>query len=246
MIVFGHNNFLIKSYKPSELGIPEEEDSGIQLQVRQRYAHLFWIPFFPIGKAYVIKQKGSSDLYNVQDNVKKLMLAANNGSYPTKWYSFAFPILALVVGIFIVIGDKVSDSNRESRFYKEVHDKKGMIDYPTTGDYYLMESKVYSDSRSNDVVFKVDRYTGNSVTLISGYEDIDESLPHRSRAFLKHFDKVEGFKYNEMTISKTDLKNLVDSAYYGPDSYDFDWQKIPSSKSSQLFKISEIHRRRDF
>ena len=65
-IVFGHNNFLIKSYTPAELGIPPSDKlNGIVFEVRQHYFHLFWIPFFGIGKIYVIRRTGDSGMYQM-------------------------------------------------------------------------------------------------------------------------------------------------------------------------------------
>ncbi|MCX6182141.1 MAG: hypothetical protein NT150_09465 [Bacteroidetes bacterium] len=56
-IIFGTGSFKLVRNKPSELGLPFDLDKEMTIEKRQRYFHLFWIPFFSIGQIWVFKKK---------------------------------------------------------------------------------------------------------------------------------------------------------------------------------------------
>jgi hypothetical protein len=56
VFVWGHNNFCIKSVKPIDLGIIENNYDNITFELRQKYGHLFYIPFIPLGKMWVVNK----------------------------------------------------------------------------------------------------------------------------------------------------------------------------------------------
>lgn len=90
MIVFGHNNFLVKKYTSVDLNLPPDESfQGVSFEVRQRYAHLFWIPFFPIRKLWAIKKPGDNNLYEMPVQFKQLILAQKKSDIKTPWYSWS-------------------------------------------------------------------------------------------------------------------------------------------------------------
>ena len=55
MIIFGWNHFLIRSFMPHELGLGEETlDPEFMVEARQKYFHIFWIPFFPTQSIQIL------------------------------------------------------------------------------------------------------------------------------------------------------------------------------------------------
>jgi hypothetical protein len=105
MIVYGWNHFKIKSFKPVDLGIPYDGQEDISIEYRQKYFHLFWIPFIGIGKMWGLrKASDSSNLYEIPEELKNVL---NQQQLPaTPWYSFAGLILIAGIAMWIYIVDK--------------------------------------------------------------------------------------------------------------------------------------------
>src|SRR3569623_725156 len=98
MIVFGHNSFLLHSCKPLQLGMSEEFDKQYSIERRQRYFHLFWIPFFGIGKIWAMRNRQDNKLYVPND----LLLKALNAlplKDKTPWYTYSL----LLIGVAAIM-----------------------------------------------------------------------------------------------------------------------------------------------
>ena len=218
MIVYGHNNFLLKSYTPQELGISKDgETSGILLQVRQRYAHLFWIPFFPIGKLWVIKKAGDESLYQMPLDIKNAIIA-RHGTPGTPWYSFALILIGLAIGLFIKLGDVMDNQRYESNFYNRVEESKMLIKYPTTGDCYVFRKYESQDkwSDSDDIILKVKAYDETKTQFISLYEDLyNDAESNDQYDYHNSFDLAEAYNYNPTYIDKKALENTLENEYNG-------------------------------
>ncbi len=122
MIVFGHNNFRIKSITPAQLGLTDESWSGITFEIRQRYFHLFWIPFFSIGKLYGIKKPGDDSLYEMPAEIKQVI--ESNFKVGTPWYTFFLLWAALAGGAVAGIGGVISDYQNKERWAEQQEQRK--------------------------------------------------------------------------------------------------------------------------
>ncbi len=92
-IVFGWNNFKIKDFDPYELSLTNNVKTDFKIEVRQSYFHLVWIPFFGLGKKWVIRKDGKLyELPAVYINIIK----QNNIKVKSPWYTFSGLILILV------------------------------------------------------------------------------------------------------------------------------------------------------
>ncbi|WP_394750667.1 hypothetical protein [Spongiimicrobium salis] len=212
MIVFGHNNFKIKSFSFRDLRIPQEPGAeGIDFQVRQRYFHLFWIPFFPIGKLYVVKKKGDSNYYEMPQDIKSRI---QQQGVKTPWYSFALLVLAFVGGIIFVGAEKLNDISRENRFYENQAMTKMMMKYPTTGDYYKFKAYECSNDRYNStyVILKVNSYDEEHIEFASGYLDLlgDNQYAY---SISSEIAKNNEYIYNNFTVKKENLMGLLNKEY---------------------------------
>ena len=144
MIVFGHNSFKIKSFTQRELKLPKEEGlDGIDIQVRQRYAHLFWIPVFPIGKVYCFKRRGDSSYYELPKGIKEAI--GRNQKIKTPWYSYSLLILLLLVGSWFFIQEELNSIDYKNSLYLKQAENIMKVKYPTTGDYYSFDA--YNNKR---------------------------------------------------------------------------------------------------
>src|SRR6185436_4766457 len=106
MIVWGHNNFNLLTVEPSEVGMFGNETAGIRFQLRQKYAHLFWIPIFPLGKMWVVN-RGDGKLYHCPAEVE----LALRERYPKRTSVFAWSgiLLTLAVIVFMWISSSLDN-----------------------------------------------------------------------------------------------------------------------------------------
>lgn len=61
IIIFGKRSFKLKELSFSEIGFPEPEEN-MKIEGRQDFVHIFFIPFFPIGKRWLIR-RADNQLY---------------------------------------------------------------------------------------------------------------------------------------------------------------------------------------
>ncbi len=54
MIVFGTNNYALKTIDPMDIGVDPSALHGLKIQRRQKYFHLMFIPTFPIGQYWAL------------------------------------------------------------------------------------------------------------------------------------------------------------------------------------------------
>src|SRR5690349_9358749 len=101
-IVFGWNTFKIRSFSLPELGIKEEP--GISIEARQKYFHLFWIPFFSMGRKWAVRKGGQ--LYELPQSLETLVKTSSaTSAVKTPFYTYAGPLLIAAGVIFYQIND---------------------------------------------------------------------------------------------------------------------------------------------
>lgn len=251
MIVYGQNSFKIKSFTKQELRLPNDENlNNIDIQVRQRYAHLFWIPFFPIGKAYCFKRSGDNNLYELPEEIKRVIQHHHSKDIKTPWYSYSLIVLALLVGVWYYADSKLDAVKRENRFHIEQAVKRMMIKYPTTGDSYSFQvynSETERSYKGTSVILQVNSYDDDTIEFTSNYEDF-----YGKNA--KQFDEIDEklLKISEQIdkptrIKKSMLIKMVETEYkrntYGSDNrfkmeeYDNLYFNFKSIKRKKLKKV---------
>ncbi len=237
MIVFGHNNFHIKSFTASELNIPQEEGGNeISFEVRQRYAHIFWIPFFPIGKIWGMRRAGDSNLYQMPEEIKTL-IKTQMGGVGTPWYSYSIFILLMAAGAIYFLNDLQKEQRWEDRFYDRQAENNLLIEYPTTGDCYILDRYEESGKRygSDRIILKVKEYNEDKIQFVSMYEDLytDIEYPDRNN-YHKLFEVAELKNFNPTYIDKEDLKMALKQEY---DEYSDAVELLPLKGYFRLEKI---------
>ncbi|MVT12430.1 hypothetical protein [Chitinophaga tropicalis] len=90
MIIYGRNSYRVRSAQLAEIGINEQIPGIVQFELRQNYAHIYWIPLFPLGSQWCIR-KTDNKLYEVNDS---LLPALNALPRPKNgWIAFTGLIL---------------------------------------------------------------------------------------------------------------------------------------------------------
>jgi hypothetical protein len=149
MIVYGHNSFLLHSCKPSEIGLPADVDQQYRVERRQRYAHLFWIPAFGIGKVWCLRDLKTNDLYHPNATILQFLnsLPLQN---KTPWYTFALPLLALAIAILAPIYMKIEDYASQKRYEayqaEQKESMKQAILSPKPNQYFELKDNDYKAS----------------------------------------------------------------------------------------------------
>ena len=207
MIVFGHNNFKIKTIKSSELDYSTDlRNQTFEIEVRQKYAHLFWIPFFPIGKIWGIRKENDPNLYEMPGSLKALIPEHINVKTP--WYSFALIVLAGVVFLGFLGSEKLRSVKYENYHYEYLAELNMKIKYPVTGDFYSFDVHANDGSYDeNTIVLKVKSYTENSIEFVSRFEKGTSSESYLNSE--SEIERMEEYIYNPITIPKEELYNLV-------------------------------------
>jgi hypothetical protein len=122
-VVFGWYSFKIKSFSVKDLKLKEEEWKDSTFEVRQKVFHIFWIPFFSLGKFYVRRKHGK--LYDLSNEIREIINLKEK--IRTPWYSFLLPILLIAIpiiaGIYIYIAEAIMRYNNFNQD-KELYENK--------------------------------------------------------------------------------------------------------------------------
>ena len=227
-LVFGWNNFHIKSYKPSELGLPVELDEQLTIERRQKYFHLMFIPTFSLGQTWSVRKRGDSALYEVPAQML-VFLEAQNIQHKTPWYTFALPILAVAGGVLFLFFEMISEFNQkeQSRIYHEqrVMSTTQSINAPITSTYFEMEDG------ERTVYLKVVDHDKEFLRCLLSYKDPEYSEYEVLEAFVadsifRDFDTVQ--------VRKKDMLKTFNAT----DVYPFEGYQILTGAGK--FKLNEI------
>lgn len=205
-VVFGWNSFKVRSFTLAEIGIIKQAEPGIEFQVRQAYFHLFWIPFFGLGKRWVVRSGGK--MYEMPAEIKALAQRSLTG-VKTPWYTFAGPILLLTAGIVYsaVTSYESGQRHKESvNYYKESADAlTAKLQHLTTNDFITIETKSHP---SGHVMFlKVEDIKGDDITVTQVESNDDEPMKVE-KEYTKHASTLPSVKVSLQKLLKAFPKDL--------------------------------------
>ena len=166
-IVFGHNHFLSKKVSPHEIGLHQPELKGMFFERRQRYAHLYWIPVFPIGQNWYLRKNG--ELHHVTDDVNR-KLKSQFSSF-VDWKAFALPLLGILgFGIF-TISDSIKSRQYAAQAIVSNTQQMDLVKskFNKVDNYSCLEFNKNYES----IYYKVKSRTGVSVLQINGVKNGD-------------------------------------------------------------------------
>lgn len=125
--------------------------NSIEIHVFQKYAHVFWIPFFPVGKTGVSQCDHCKQILKLKEMPSSLILSYENLKAQTKTPVWMFAGLALVA-VLITIG-VIAGKNKDEKNAK-------LILTPQSGDIF--------EIKTNDnqyTLYKIDQVEGDSVFI---------------------------------------------------------------------------------
>jgi hypothetical protein len=208
MIVFGWNHFKIKSFDPYAMGLSQQPQSDFTIEVRQKYFHLFWIPFFGLGKIWAIRR--NNQLLEIQPAYKDAIRSRQDMRVKTPWYTFAGPLLALLVGCGFMINEKVenyqSEQYNKKQFSEDYENNAAKFRKPSLDDYYIMTS-------ANGYTNRYARITGldkNNIQLsyITDKNAWSSRPADIAKLFIEYADHIQ-----TITLSRGDSTKLICKDY---------------------------------
>ena len=78
MIIFGSNTKQIAAETSPEQCPNCGASNSVQLYVIQKYAHVFWVPFFPTGKSLVSQCSNCKQALKLKEMPSSMALSSNN------------------------------------------------------------------------------------------------------------------------------------------------------------------------
>ncbi len=183
---YGTRSAKIKKYDDAHVKCENCGEYKSRFIVHQRYAHLFWIPLFPVSKKHI---------YGECTNCKQEFFDEKAVNYlamtRTPWYLFIGLLLFAMFVFSIIYGSHVDNKN-----------KAEYIQNPMVGDVYLM--RIDSEKSKSYFFMKVDEVQTDSVKLLFGAYEYTRFVSQMAKE--DYFDEED---YN--MLSREDLINLLDN-----------------------------------
>jgi hypothetical protein len=174
--------------------------NSLDMYVFQKYAHLFWIPFMPIGKTGVSQCSHCKQVLKQKEMPTQLKAAYDNVKAQTKTPVWTFIGLALVVVLITsaIIGDK--NKNAQNAKLIEAPHKGDVFEVRTPDRQYTL-IKV-EEVKSDTIYVREHIYTTNK---ISGLYDL------KRKGDTGYLEEVTAFDKKELKsmFDKGDIINII-------------------------------------
>jgi zinc-ribbon family len=202
MIFYGTKASNIKNGELRNVTCPHcQTNVSMNYSVYSKYAHIYWIPFFPISKTNIIECrscKASYDLATVDQSIKekfKKEQEQNPAKTPLTHYSLLFLLgIGMGFGVYSVI--------------KEGSDTEEFAKNPKVGDvfYEALSNGHFSTS-------KITKVTKDSILVLqNNKESVEKTNVSTQSADKENFTMEWGFskkKYTELAIKGDSIYRIV-------------------------------------
>ncbi len=190
MIFYGSNARRINHGKISNVICPDCGTSTyFNYSVFGKYAHIYWIPLFPVGKKIIVECGHCKKTFEKKELPKeitqKIIPVEKDSKAPVWQYSGLFVIACIIASV--IYAGKVSDR-------KELE----YLQAPAIGDVYSYESSEDNHYSTMKVVNILD----DSITVSYNTYEIDKKYS------TDQIDKEENYEDFEEKFSLNDIKEL--------------------------------------
>ncbi|TND08422.1 MAG: hypothetical protein FD123_2218 [Bacteroidetes bacterium] len=235
MLVYGWYSFKVKTINQYDVHLDIAWNGGC-IEVRQKVFHLFWIPFFPIGKKWTFK--GPAGEHYLHDSIAQ-QVKQQGVKIRTPFYSFSLLLLAGLIGIVAIAGNAWSGhqykQRRDARFAKETKEMTASIGAIAPGNV-LHFSGDYSGEGYDYRYCKVLAVNAKSIQVLT------HAMPNSD-------DKDE---INEIVDFLSDTLNDLDTVWIDkqkliaslPANVDEEYQyklESPFPNSTKHYKLADIY-----
>jgi len=161
--------------------------NSVDLYIFQKYAHVFWIPFFPIGKTGVSECSHCKQALRLKEmpmGLKSSYDVLKQQSKTPVWTFAGIGLLTVLITLGIVSSQKNDAEN--SQFVKE----------PKAGDIYEIKSSVGSYT-----LYKVEAVEGDTVYVLTNLYETNKSTglnDLKSKGNAGYGDEGEAFSVSQL------------------------------------------------
>lgn len=160
--------------------------SSIQMNIYQRYAHVFWIPFFPIGKTGVSVCESCRQVLQLKQMPESLKPAYDSVKSNTRIPVWTF------IGVFLIAGGIVAGVISEKQTAEKV---SKLIMAPKQNDVFQIKLK-----DEQYTLYKVTKVQHDTVYFVANKYTIDQE---------SHIEDLATKGYDESTTYGIPIKKLV-------------------------------------
>jgi hypothetical protein len=233
-IIFGTGSVKLKSFQPSELNIQAAVPPDSVIQLRSVYFHLFWIPFFPVRKKWVVAHSGRH--YSLGSEAEK---AIEIRKYQKGHPVYLFTGTALVVGFALFIYGWNSftrqagrrESNKQAKKNTEMIEKK--IDQADTTDFFLF---LQNNAVEKSSLMKVLAVNGDTIQFRMKY--IKLNVGQVDSVKLSYIAPSFDYGGDTLLINKEDIKK----SYQSLDWNSFNFTGVDLQKNGIMYRLWNIYR----
>lgn len=186
MVFFGTRASRIKDGRISNVTCPScETQSSMTYAVFGKYAHIYWIPTFPVGKETVLECNHCKKTYALNELPEQIQnkfnLEKQGAGFPI-WFFSGLAIIASIIAIVFFISKQDDASDIE------------YIKSPIIGDIYSVDNGESSYSS-----MKVYEVTPDSVFVILNDYEIDK------KSAIHEIDKDEYYTTEKYSFASEDI-----------------------------------------
>ena len=190
MIIYGSRNIQLAKETLMDKCPNCSTQNSVELFVFQKYAHVFWIPFFPLGKTAISQCEHCKQVLKLKEMPVILKSSYEVLKTQTKtpaWTFAGIGILAILISAGI--------------YSSKLNDKKNaeLIAAPKSGDIFEIKTP-----GNQYTLYKVDHVKGDTTFVLLHLFETDKLSGIKS---LKEKGK-EGFSDDIMPLSKTALNEM--------------------------------------
>lgn len=213
-IVFGWNSFKIREFTLEEAGILKKAEPDIQLEVRQAYFHLFWIPFFSLGKRWVVRKGGK--MYEMPADIK-ILAQKTLINIKTPWYTYAGPLAIVISAVLFLAVTEYEESQSRKRAAaenkKRIEEVKYKLAHLTTKDFITVKEKA-KDYNHGTLYMKVEDISGD-VVMVTPVDITSQTPMVIEEAYNRHSGTLPSVKlsYKELLSATEQEVDLMKNEY---------------------------------
>jgi hypothetical protein len=165
MIIYGTNGTHLRTQELPGVACPACNHShSLRTSLYSRYAHVYWIPFFPYTKLTAVQCGACQSLWENKQVPASIAPAVREVQQQTRHPYWTWAGLAAIVAI-AAFGFLAS--------IRDHHTDEALLLEPRAGDIYT----VRLDSAGMYSLMKVQRVGGNNVELVANEYQIDNASP---------------------------------------------------------------------
>ncbi|MFT3935874.1 MAG: hypothetical protein QM726_19755 [Chitinophagaceae bacterium] len=165
--------------------------ASIEMHIFQKYAHVFWIPMFPIGKTGVSQCNTCMQVLKPKQMQPSLRESYDNLKAQTKIPIWTFSGIA-VIAVLITLG-VISDRKKDAR-------NAQLILHPQAGDIFEVRTE-----NNQFTLYKVERTKDDSVFVLLGNYETNKIT---GLADLKR-KGADAYSQEILPLTKTSLRQML-------------------------------------